>query len=298
MTLYGSSPRVRGLPGDRGAYVVGGRIIPARAGFTSQEGAVTAEDEDHPRACGVYHPLGGPGLAARGSSPRVRGLRRPPGRGRPRLRIIPARAGFTSRPSSTPPGPRDHPRACGVYTAKTLYEGFKIGSSPRVRGLLKAIISFDTGSGSSPRVRGLRLTGIRVNISKRIIPARAGFTRMSIVTPFWGADHPRACGVYGYWCVSPSRGVGSSPRVRGLLMGFHKVQEFSRIIPARAGFTRCSESVSAYKKDHPRACGVYAAMRIATLGGKGSSPRVRGLRGFGVGLSSWVGIIPARAGFT
>ena len=40
-------------------------------------------------------------------------------------------------------------------------------------------------------------------------------------------------------------------------MSFHKVQEFSRIIPARAGFTDSFNFQEYVFRDHPRACGVY-----------------------------------------
>ena len=114
---WGSSPLARGLrrrqPPDR----ADGRIIPARAGFTPGRSASAPQRQDHPRSRGVYVgavPVRGRGA---GSSPLARGLR---GIGHPHhagQRIIPARAGFTAPSGPPPPGPADHPRSRGVYSA-------------------------------------------------------------------------------------------------------------------------------------------------------------------------------------
>ena len=92
---------------------------------------------------------------------------------------------------------RDHPRACGVYLCSQKALLFRHGSSPRVRGLPRELGAWKCEGG--------------------IIPARAGFTvYLSLVGVCWG-DHPRACGVYGAVGAFDGLGLGSSPRVRGLL---------------------------------------------------------------------------------
>ena len=70
------------------------------------------------------------------------------------------------------------------------------------------------------------------------------------------------------------------------------------IIPARAGFTRAGVSRFLGRRDHPRACGVYARVAACWAWASGSSPRVRGLRQKPSSRSAYSGIIPARAGFT
>ena len=176
-TVQGSSPRVRGLQALVRRVGAAQGIIPARAGFTNAASMGPYREGDHPRACGVYLALSASaglelpdhpracGVYPRrtqdrsvppGSSPRVRGLPGTVLRSHRRRRIIPARAGFTSRSSSTRPGRRDHPRACGVY------------------------LSARRGT-----ARGWW-----------IIPARAGFTRRPPSPTAKGTDHPRACGVY------------------------------------------------------------------------------------------------------
>ena len=81
----------------------GGRIIPARAGFTGQVMEIDLKIPDHPRSRGVYSWLDRRRESRMGSSPLARGLH-PGDRPDPiRPRIIPARAGFTTAPECTCP---------------------------------------------------------------------------------------------------------------------------------------------------------------------------------------------------
>ena len=96
-TAVGSSPLARGLRGVGAAQAPAGRIIPARAGFTSVIMSRAATLKDHPRSRGVYtvdHTLA---RNISGSSPLARGLRALARGYADPARIIPARAGFTSR---------------------------------------------------------------------------------------------------------------------------------------------------------------------------------------------------------
>ena len=93
--VAGSSPLARGLRVWDEALTYLGRIIPARAGFTSGSSSWAVRSRDHPRSRGVYGPPPGRRVHRQGSSPLARGLPRifPPA-SEP-TRIIPARAGFT-----------------------------------------------------------------------------------------------------------------------------------------------------------------------------------------------------------
>ena len=213
----GSSPRVRGLHAARQGVVGGQGIIPARAGFTDRGDMTPGAPGDHPRACGVYRTDSTRLRMGRGSSPRVRGLLMTTRIPADMTGIIPARAGFTVRRRAITTPPPDHPRACGVYD-RTVYPG-------------------TTPTGSSPRVRGLPLRSEGLASRKRIIPARAGFTRTRHGRKRPRTDHPRACGVYSAFTVSSSCEIGSSPRVRGLLSKPVVISDIVGIIPARAGFT-------------------------------------------------------------
>ena len=92
----GSSPRVRGKPRTNRDADLPRRLIPARAGKTGTIGRGGPRGRAHPRVCGEnLHETIIP-LAGMGSSPRVRGKRRPsPLPGAPRG-LIPACAGKTS----------------------------------------------------------------------------------------------------------------------------------------------------------------------------------------------------------
>ena len=72
----------------------------------------------------------------------------------------------------------------------------------------------------------------------------------------------------------------------------------SRIIPARAGFTRYGVRHKLSLKDHPRSRGVYRFTVSAPRTGAGSSPLARGLLDGDISGAINTRIIPARAGFT
>ena len=194
--------------------------------------------KDHPRSRGVY------------SSRTI-----PP---RPRLWIIPARAGFTAMTLLGIMNVKDHPRSRGVYSVLRTRRSITLGSSPLARGLQE-------GHGLIPR-------------ASRIIPARAGFTRRSWWKYPWRPDHPRSRGVYAHGPAARLRRLGSSPLARGLPMASFTRELRARIIPARAGFTPQSTGPVRGRRDHPRSRGVYG------LPGRRAHLRPR--------------IIPARAGFT
>ncbi len=294
----GSSPLARGLrrEGQRGCD--GGRIIPARAGFTRARPRAWRRLPDHPRSRGVYalgrvwteNPVG--------SSPLARGLPRRGLRLSRFPRIIPARAGFTTRGRGPPPAPRDHPRSRGVYPGSSRRARCP-PDHPRSRGVYSChAFACPDHTGSSPLARGLQSHCRRLQTALRIIPARAGFTPLR-----WGwrlrrQDHPRSRGVYPRRRPGPTSPVGSSPLARGLLIAYWFVLGVSGIIPARAGFTRRRLGATTGRADHPRSRGVYHTVSRWHLRLAGSSPLARGLRPQCPGSTRTLGIIPARAGFT
>ena len=233
---------------------------------------------DHPRSRGVYFPRRRRHGRIRGSSPLARGLPRAARSASTSAGIIPARAGFTTVAEGLDMGSEDHPRSRGVYRGDS--------HSPLGR------------QGSSPLARGLRDESIAVTHDPRIIPARAGFTRRTVITADDIADHPRSRGVYR--CCRPrTRGrAGSSPLARGLRHHLGVPDGGPGIIPARAGFTIRPGRSPPTRADHPRSRGVYAPAPITHGALPGSSPLARGLRlpSAGTNRNDW--IIPARAGFT
>ena len=213
-----------------------------------------------------------------GSSPLARGL--PPRTPRPGSTpgIIPARAGFTSRPTARAPATADHPRSRGVYRS------FRRPGRPK--------------RGSSPLARGLRRRPDPSATPEGIIPARAGFTRGGHRPGPGRWDHPRSRGVYSDERTRGLYDEGSSPLARGLLAAQKSLTGLLRIIPARAGFTTKATRRRCPLWDHPRSRGVYLRDLGQRSPGLGSSPLARGLPTERESDSARPGIIPARAGFT
>ena len=152
--------------------------------------------------------------------------------------------------------------------------------------------------GSSPLARGLLGLEGGERIGLRIIPARAGFTRCGTPPDTSPPDHPRSRGVYECEIMEIRNGRGSSPLARGLHDESCLDSDRSRIIPARAGFTRFIESTLLDNGDHPRSRGVYHLFLILKHFRVGSSPLARGLRQRELIEPVRARIIPARAGFT
>ena len=274
----GSSPLARGLPGGHHQAPGQGRIIPARAGFTTVSGCPSPRVRDHPRSRGVYIGTFPYNDADRGSSPLARGLLPPTGRGSSAWRIIPARAGFTAERQGCGRRLRDHPRSRGVYNVPAPPTGWDAGSSPLARGL--------------PSLPGL------LSRAGGIIPARAGFTADAGARGGLTGDHPRSRGVYLPAWAAEALAEGSSPLARGLPMEPIITPAVTGIIPARAGFTIPRRAESPGTQDHPRSRGVYG-YQIGSLGmSRGSSPLARGLRLGRPPGQHCPRIIPARAGFT
>ena len=134
---FGSSPLARGLLLLSFLVVVMIRIIPARAGFTVGDCGRAQDVGDHPRSRGVYADLAAAGAVEGGSSPLARGLHAAAAIERLRGGIIPARAGFTRVRDRVDDRALDHPRSRGVYRHGRRHHGWRRGSSPLARGLLR-----------------------------------------------------------------------------------------------------------------------------------------------------------------
>ena len=228
--VLGSSPRLRGTPGEYDSAIDFDGIIPALAGNTSGCGMVIISSGDHPRACGEHYYSYRTSAIFPGSSPRLRGtlgfMRHQP----LFQRIIPALAGNTYPPQYVLNCNWDHPRACGEHDGPPETVWVEPGSSPRLRGTRSAshkstpftgIIPALAGntqpwrramsahSGSSPRLRGTHHSNSLCSSAAGIIPALAGNTshRLCRLRPAW--DHPRACGEHSetHTCVHWTMGI-------------------------------------------------------------------------------------------
>ncbi len=153
----GSSPLARGTRLRGCSTLRRVRLIPARAGNTPTTHAEQKPQPAHPRSRGEHIRAGRAPCVSIGSSPLARGTLGYGDAHDPARRLIPARAGNTSK---------SKPRA------------FVQSAHPRSRGehawvQLKAALAL----GSSPLARGTRLSSTRVLTHRRLIPARAGNTR-------------------------------------------------------------------------------------------------------------------------
>ena len=129
-----SPPRMRGKDGvnDSAQAVTG--ITPACAGKRDKAGLPFAPVRDHPRVCGEKTSASSLFNTAAGSPPRVRGKE---------LRvetcfshdgITPAYAGKRRLSVKTASRNRDHPRVCGEKPNRIVWEHWREGSPPRMRG--------------------------------------------------------------------------------------------------------------------------------------------------------------------
>ena len=274
----GSSPLARGLRGRGVPDRLQAGIIPARAGFTSAQRQSSQHGKDHPRSRGVYTGTVVAEGDGSGSSPLARGLRLHVQNLGEDARIIPARAGFTSRTATRKPSERIIPARAG-FTWRAGCGARGGGDHPRSRGVYVEIaMSVEVNAGSSPLARGLPATIAAAWAADRIIPARAGFTSSPLAAATTGEDHPRSRGVYPTARTSTAARRGSSPLARGLRGEPDRDVGGVGIIPARAGFTRLI---------------VWDGCIFW-----GSSPLARGLPPPPERPPAGRRIIPARAGFT
>ena len=194
------------------------------------------------------------------------------------LRIIPARAGPTTRAVGSLSTRTDHPRSCGAND-----------------GVVEVAHLF---SGSSPLVRGQPDYIEHCGGWLRIIPARAGPTPPRPASRWSSSDHPRSCGANVIVWVGFALLHGSSPLVRGQPDKRKAETRSVRIIPARAGPTSSERHAPSTMTDHPRSCGANANAATPSTCRSGSSPLVRGQRQTHPRVHDRERIIPARAGPT
>ena len=170
----GSSPRGRGKLCRALKRAPDGGLIPARAGKTTLVWEYFATEWAHPRAGGENALAVLERANQIGSSPRGRGKPDALDRRHRRRRLIPARAGKTIAVSASVAVAGAHPRAGGENP-----------SSPMTPGAMP---------GSSPRGREKRSLIERLLQLRRLIPARAGKTKIAVSSPFNHEAHPRAGG--------------------------------------------------------------------------------------------------------
>ena len=276
--ITGSSPHGRGKRNCSRGRRQRERLIPARAGKTTTVTANGADFEAHPRTGGENEGVGIWSPENTGSSPHGRGKLAGVGTRIEQRRLIPARAGKTRLTRSWACSLTAHPRTGGENDG----------------GVWNAV----GRSGSSPHGRGKPRRTDRPTATGRLIPARAGKTSPPRTERGGGRAHPRTGGENRCVAHGQNRPPGSSPHGRGKHDLRHSHASALRLIPARAGKTRCSPTSRGTCTAHPRTGGENSAPASAVLIAVGSSPHGRGKQPPRELISRGFGLIPARAGKT
>ncbi len=155
-----------------------------------------------------------------------------------------------------------------------------------------------SGSGSSPLARGTPGVAVLMSNAVRLIPARAGNTKRSPNPATCRSAHPRSRGEHVSVTVWKPRASGSSPLARGTLISTVVTGFGTRLIPARAGNTSATHTVSDKIAAHPRSRGEHWRFFSGTNSPHGSSPLARGTRLDPLVRDGGRRLIPARAGNT
>ena len=173
------------------------RLIPARAGNTVLAGMGWVWAAAHPRSRGEHNDPNDTWGRGFGSSPLARGTHWLAGFVYVRQRLIPARAGNTFEGEKIRHYTTAHPRSRGEHFA---------GGDVELGAL-----------GSSPLARGTHLQQQGFHRSDRLIPARAGNTRLRSLRRRRLTAHPRSRGEHEDFPVGVLVHDGSSPLARGTL---------------------------------------------------------------------------------
>lgn len=210
-------------------------ITPRWAGCHPHAYRITISRTTHPRMGGENGTLAVQDLSATDSSPRGRGKLGIASQSIFWTRLIPARAGKTTRHALLDSRPRAHPRAGGENQLSKRRKPQAQGSSPRGRGKLQSFCV------------GMACPGL--------IPARAGKTAAETRPCPLTWAHPRAGGENEFGGLGVDGCLGSSPRGRGKHGAVTVRLNLTGLIPARAGKTTTRRGRCDRTSAHPRAGG-------------------------------------------
>ena len=220
----GSPPRMRGK-GDAGAgWCYLGRITPAYAGKSLAHVHAAFAGQDHPRICGEKAQINHRKEVLLGSPPHMRGKVHTQSPRSPPSGITPAYAGKSGLGLFDVLPDRDHPRICGEKPNRLLWEHWKEGSPPHMRGKAMPASCSMVSPGITPAYAGKRTF---VDISD--VPTR---------------DHPRICGEKQPTMSASSTSRGSPPHMRGKAIVPCVQRARCGITPAYAGKRLLQASVA------------------------------------------------------
>ena len=192
--------------------------------------------------------------------------------------LIPAHAGKTPINAPDRPSARAHPRSRGENESRS-----RAGLMTR---------------GSSPLTRGKRRRRASPTGGRRLIPAHAGKTRRRRRVRRGRRAHPRSRGENCIVALPESEISGSSPLTRGKQAAEICFQLLKGLIPAHAGKTQTSPSLTSEAGAHPRSRGENSLIHRRCRPASGSSPLTRGKPCHQGEECAACGLIPAHAGKT
>ena len=134
--------------------------------------------------------------------------------------------------------------------------------------------------------------------SARFIPTCVGNTSFTVHGSRLTRVHPHVCGEYYQSSLEGQSSPGSSPRVWGILHHYSPIASHGRFIPTCVGNTSCYKRCCYRIKVHPHVCGEYYGGRSHCSAGRGSSPRVWGIRCHFWYFSNCLRFIPTCVGNT
>lgn len=192
----GLAPHMRGIRLLRRVNGQGEGVSPAHAGNTSGGGARRRPAMGQPRTCGEYVDADTDQHRRTGSAPLARGI---PNRRRTatsRAGVSPACAGNTRATGGCRSEGLGQPRLRREYPLMPAGPGCRVGSAPRVRGILVQDVGQTAGNWISPACAGIPGIGSFSCPARRISPACAGNTASDSRPSPACTDQPRTCGEY------------------------------------------------------------------------------------------------------
>ena len=150
--------------------------------------------------------------------------------------------------------------------------------------------------GSSPLARGTHHVRLEARPSLRLIPARAGNTRLRGSGILWRSAHPRSRGDHHLGGQRTQLLQGSSPLTRGTPAHLTDHDVSRGLIPTRAGNILLPLQISGVRSAHPRYCGEHTSPTRPDQSSPGSSPLARGTMVAPIPHQRPARLIPARTG--
>ena len=254
----GSSPQARGAPVRTVSALRVRGLIPAGAGSTAFPRSSTAFLAAHPRRRGEHWRTLHRSGRSWGSSPQARGAHALHDWPLPDDRLIPAGAGSTRLPVTSPCAAEAHPRRRGEHPPSRSTTWATVGSSPQARGARATGGGPQRGAGLIPAGAGSTDEPSHARRWSRAHPRRRGeHERHEDFVPLLRGSSPQARGAPRAPCTAWTLRTGSSPQARGAPHPAGAGAHGRGLIPAGAGSTSTGGGEQRTCQAHPRRRGEH-----------------------------------------